>query len=493
MELYRHTHWCKVVFFISLLHCVWGDCIDWDLGMENDLIPDERIAASSAYSTTPATFGRLNDGRGSWCVLYVDKIYLQIDLQSLHVICAVSTQGEGIFRPWVTKYTLQSSIDNKRWTDYKENGLVKIFDGNNDQNTAKKNVLSNVLITRWLRFVVKDFKDYACMRTEVYGVKQKPENIVAGKSTTQSSIYSDDYSNGTSDKAVDGNPDQEFKNGHCSRTLEDDPSWWRVDLSSPVQVFEVRIVTGNSPSSDGSNVTRNQVYNITLGDSFIVTNNPVCARWDGSFDLETSLVCHIDPPRSGRYVGILTTRRQFLQLCEVEIFSKEDGSELSSDRSSAIFEESEASFVPHDEDLEPLATQEEAAAYKNGLGAVYLQYGDPVAYALHALTEDESRYLQVEKEMLAATFTCQKFHDFIYGREAIIETDHKPITAILNKSLHTALARLQRMLLQLQRYNLKFIYRRETELHVADALSRACNSEEPGVEDDDQLEVLSFS
>ena len=89
---------------------------------------------------------------------------------------------------------------------------------------------------------------------------------MAGKSTTQSSIYSDQYSNGTSDKAVDGNPDQEFKNGHCSRTLKDNPSWWRVDLSSPVQVFEVRIVIGNSPSSDGSNVTRTQVYNITVGE-----------------------------------------------------------------------------------------------------------------------------------------------------------------------------------------------------------------------------------
>ncbi|XP_068726123.1 uncharacterized protein [Montipora capricornis] len=197
-----------------------------------------------------------------------------------------------------------------------------IFDGNNDQNTAKKNVVSNVLITRWLRFVVKESRIVPCMRTEVYGVKQKPENIVAGKSTTQSSIYSDDYSNGTSDKAVDGNPDQEFKNAHYSRTLEDDPSWWRVDLSSPVQVFEVRIITGNSPSSDGSNVTRNQVYNITLGDSFNVTNNPVCARWNGSFELEASLVCHMNPPRSGRYVGILTSRKKFLQLCEVEIFSK---------------------------------------------------------------------------------------------------------------------------------------------------------------------------
>ena len=118
-----------------------------------------------------------------------------------------------------------------------------------------------------------------------------------------------------------------------------------------------------------------------------------------------------------------------------------------------------------------------------------------MAYALRGLTEDESRYAQVEKELLAATFTCQKFHDVIYGREAIIETDHKPITAIVNKPLHTAPARLQRMLLQLQRYNLKFNYRRGTELYVADTLSRAsaCITEEPGVEDDDQLDVLSFS
>ena len=57
-----------------------------------------------------------------------------------------------------------------------------------------------------------------------------------------------------------------------------------------------------------------------------------------------------------------------------------------------------------------------------------------MAYASRALTEDESLYAQVEKELLAATFTCKKFHDFIYGREAIIDTDHKPITAIVNKA-----------------------------------------------------------
>ena len=95
--------------------------------MENGLIPDERITASSAYAVDPASFGRLNDARGSWCALRDNaNKYLQVDLQSLHVICAVSTQGRGVYPYWVKKYTLQSSIDSKRWTDYKENGRVMV-------------------------------------------------------------------------------------------------------------------------------------------------------------------------------------------------------------------------------------------------------------------------------------------------------------------------------------------------------------------------------
>ena len=94
--------------------------------MENGLIPDERITASSAFPWLPASYGRLNDGRASWCTDGDNNEYLQVDLQSLHVICAVSTQGYSRYSSWVKKYTLQSSTDNKRWTDYKENRLVKV-------------------------------------------------------------------------------------------------------------------------------------------------------------------------------------------------------------------------------------------------------------------------------------------------------------------------------------------------------------------------------
>ena len=131
-------------------------------------------------------------------------------------------------------------------------------------------------------------------------------------------------------------------------------------------------------------------------------------------------------------------------------------------------------------------------ASKSGLGAACLQDGYPVAYASRALMEAETRYAQIEKELLSATFSCRKFHDFIYGRQATIETDHKPLTAIVNKPLHSAPARLQRMLLQLQKYDLKFVYKKGTELYVADTLSRSYIDDKSDLDVDEQVNILSL-
>lgn len=134
-------------------------------------------------------------------------------------------------------------------------------------------------------------------------------------------------------------------------------------------------------------------------------------------------------------------------------------------------------------------------ASKAGLGAVCLQHNLPVAFASRALTDAETRYAQIEKELLAAVFACRKFHDFAYGRAVTIETDHKPLISIVNKPLHSAPSRLQRMLLQLQRYNLTFVYKKGKELFLADTLSRAYTeecSEEPHL-DLDVMTVLSIS
>ncbi len=123
-------------------------------------------------------------------------------------------------------------------------------------------------------------------------------------------------------------------------------------------------------------------------------------------------------------------------------------------------------------------TKVSSDASKDGLGAVLLQDHDgnwkPVAYASRAMTQAEKRYAQIEKETLGMVFACEKFHEYIYGVPNVIaETDHKPLIAISKKNLCDTTPRIQRLMLRLQRYDLKFEYLPGKYLVVADTLSRA--------------------
>ena len=57
-------------------------------------------------------------------------------------------------------------------------------------------------------------------------------------------------------------------------------------------------------------------------------------------------------------------------------------------------------------------------------------------------------------------FACKKFNDYIYGKEVIIESGHKLLETIFKKQLEKAPARLQNMLLKLQKYNIKVVYKK---------------------------------
>ena len=113
-------------------------------------------------------------------------------------------------------------------------------------------------------------------------------------------------------------------------------------------------------------------------------------------------------------------------------------------------------------------------ASEKGLGASLMQQGQPVAYVSRALTDTETRYYaRIEKELLAIVFGVTKFHHYAYGRHVTIESDHKPLEVIVQKPIHSAPKRLQRMLVQLQGYDLTVTYKRGKEMFVADTLSRA--------------------
>ncbi|KAK2704514.1 hypothetical protein QYM36_016793 [Artemia franciscana] len=116
-------------------------------------------------------------------------------------------------------------------------------------------------------------------------------------------------------------------------------------------------------------------------------------------------------------------------------------------------------------------------ASKYGLGAELPTHEKIVAFASKALNETEQCYSQVEKELYAIMSGCQKFHQYVYGRKIKLYTDHKPLETILSKPLSQAPPRMQRIMLQIQPYNLEAHCIRDKDIPAADALSRMHPSE----------------
>ena len=97
----------------------------------------------------------------------------------------------------------------------------------------------------------------------------------------------------------------------------------------------------------------------------------------------------------------------------------------------------------------------QADASLRGLGACLIQKHNgkdqPITFATKSLTDVETRYANIERELLAIIFACQCFSTYLLGRSFIAESNHKPLEMIAMKNLANAPPHLQRMLLELQR------------------------------------------
>ena len=77
-----------------------------------------------------------------------------------------------------------------------------------------------------------------------------------------------------------------------------------------------------------------------------------------------------------------------------------------------------------------------------GLGACLIQQhkgkDQPIAFASKSLTDAETRYANIESELLAIVFACQRFSTYLLGRSFVAESDHKPLEMIAMKNLANA-------------------------------------------------------
>ena len=104
----------------------------------------------------------------------------------------------------------------------------------------------------------------------------------------------------------------------------------------------------------------------------------------------------------------------------------------------------------------------------------------------------ETRYGNIERELLAIIFACQHFSTYLLGRSFIAESNHKPLEMIAMKNLANAPPRLQRMLLELQRYDVTIKYRPGKEMQLANALSHCPVRASQEIKLDMRVDYIAF-
>ena len=72
----------------------------------------------------------------------------------------------------------------------------------------------------------------------------------------------------------------------------------------------------------------------------------------------------------------------------------------------------------------------------------------PNVFPSRSLTAAEQNYSQIEKETLSIVFSCEKFHEYVYGLLFIVENHHKPLISIFQRTLSKSPPQIQRFLLR---------------------------------------------
>ncbi|XP_049885499.1 epithelial discoidin domain-containing receptor 1-like [Pectinophora gossypiella] len=161
-----------------------GNC-EVPLGMENGLISNDSLSASSSYdqSVSPLSSRLRTEIRGgAWCpnglITPESRQYLEIDLRGLFLITATETQGRfanSVGVEFVESYGLEYWRDDlNRWVKYKDFNGSRLIPGNVNTYTPRKSTLEAPFVASRVRFFpFAAHPRTACMRVELYGCRWK--------------------------------------------------------------------------------------------------------------------------------------------------------------------------------------------------------------------------------------------------------------------------------------------------------------------------------
>uniref|UniRef100_A0A667GGV7 Milk fat globule EGF and factor V/VIII domain containing n=1 Tax=Lynx canadensis TaxID=61383 RepID=A0A667GGV7_LYNCA len=166
----------------ELLGCELNGCAE-PLGMKDNTIPDRQITASSIYRTWGLNafswypfYARL-DKQGkfnAWTAQTNDASeWLQVDLGTKRQVTGIITQGARDFGhiQYVAAYRVAYSNNSMNWTEYRDQGALdsKIFPGNLDNNSHKKNMFEMPFLARFVRVLPVAWHNRITLRVELLG------------------------------------------------------------------------------------------------------------------------------------------------------------------------------------------------------------------------------------------------------------------------------------------------------------------------------------
>lgn len=112
----------------------------------------------------------------------------------------------------------------------------------------------------------------------------------------------------------------------------------------------------------------------------------------------------------------------------------------------------------------------ETDACQDGIGAVLMQKGQPVAFLSKALGDKHKSLSIYEKEFLALIMAVERWRYYLQRKEFIIRTDHRSLAYLNEQNLHFDMQR--KAMTRLMGLQFKILYRKGKENMAADALSR---------------------
>jgi len=115
----------------------------------------------------------------------------------------------------------------------------------------------------------------------------------------------------------------------------------------------------------------------------------------------------------------------------------------------------------------------ETDACIDGIGAVLMQNGQPIACLSKALGEKHKQLSIYEKEFLALIMAVEKWRHYLQRQEFVILTDHRSLAYLSEQHLHSDMQR--KAMTRLMGLQFKIKYRKGKENMVADALSRVAH------------------